>query len=673
MVLIEEGQQLCEQCNKFITIEKLLTPGCSRNWVFSDAAELSDSCALCSMILWVSKTRQDFIKTLPRQYSARIRPSDKALPRQSILAMIISSYNSWTELEFRMLTNKGDVLQEVYGLPYIRIVGPSTSSELSFGAARKWLRECLDCHHPDYGPPAHQAQSFRPMFCGSTQSTGLGPSRVLECLPDASAGDEDILSSDKEFAPSCKLVNSAETDGRYAALSYSWGTLDYKSFVTTTNNVAVRREVIDETELPQVFQDAIRVARNLRIRYLWIDAFCILQDWWKPPEDQTDWIEESTKMADIFSHALVTIFAASVESERGLFNGNSNTSFDNPNIFFNEGRTSCASTSARFIHSNGKSSVLHFIGHERWHWGRRKSLQESCLERRVWCYQEDLLSSRKLYYCRDQLYWCCDHLAASEDRLLEPTRTPYRNDYLNAVGLSLDPHVPSHAIQMCSYWYVYLIGTRYRARGTTHERDRLIAVSGLAKRVGAATKSRYLAGLWQSSVIEGLLWAASPSETSCDTKTADAPTWSWASQRGNFIYHPRSVMIPLCKFIRADIDYFNSRDLFGAVNYAALTLQGRLLSAAPKNGFYELPVLGVALHRPAWDCNGFDPAKVCIMALPLIFGWGELHLLLVTTSASDSSRYIRVGVADVRLSGVVDALDFDGLVRSVPETEITLI
>jgi hypothetical protein len=602
--------------------------------------------------------------------------------------MTIYFDRSWADMRFRVLTNEEDVLRELHGFPHIVILGPSTSSPLSFSAAREWLRECLDCHHPNYGPPAHEAQNFRRMFCGSTQATGIGPSRVLDCSPDPSAGGEStpegdltlasgsansIVSSHEKFAPSCKLVNLAETDGRYAALSYCWGTLDYKSFVITENNVTGRREFIDETELPQVFQDAILVARNLGIRYLWIDTFCILQDWSKPAEDQADWIEESAKMADIFSNALITVFAASaVGSEGGLFNENSSTAFDNPDISFDHGHTSCASTSAQFIHSNGKTSVLHFVEDERLWWTGRKPLRESCLERRVWCYQEDLLSPRKLYYCRDQLYWYCDHVAASEDQLLHPTKDHYGDHPLKFFGLSLDPHTPNYAAQMSRFWYLALIGTGYRAQGATHERDRLIAVSGLAKRIGAATKSRYLAGLWEASVIDGLLWRVA-SQTSWDTKTDVAPSWSWASQQGDFIYIPYSAQTPVCRFIRADVDYFNPRDLFGAVKRAALTLQGRLLSTTLKNEFYELPLLDVALHHPAWDHYGLDLTNVCIMALPLNFGWGKIHLLLITTSASDSSRYIRVGVADVRLSGVVDALDFDGLVRSVPETEITLI
>ena len=42
--------------------------------------------------------------------------------------------------------------------------------------------------------------------------------------------------------------------------------------------------------LPQNFQDAIYATAKLGIRYLWIDALCIIQD------DVEDWSIESAKM-----------------------------------------------------------------------------------------------------------------------------------------------------------------------------------------------------------------------------------------------------------------------------------------------------------------------------------------------------------------------------------------
>ena len=255
----------------------------------------------------------------------------------------------------------------------------------------------------------------------------------------------------------------------------------------------------------------------------------------------------------------------------------------------------------------------------------------SCLVRRVWCYQEDLLSPRKIHFCKDQLYWHCDHANASEDRLIDGASP------LQAVAdvlTSSDSHAQDVADQLSKYWYEEVISEDYSKREATYERDRLVAVSGLAKRVGAAMKSNYLLGLWESTVVYGLNWA---SETSTRTKIDGVPSWSWASQQGGISY--TRVENPVCTFIRADIGYLNPDDLFGDVTSAALTLRGKFFSMD------ELPPRQNVFFEGAWDDHGFDPADNCIMMLPLDTDtcWERITLLLVTASASDPSRHTRVG------------------------------
>jgi hypothetical protein len=143
-----------------------------------------------------------------------------------------------------------------------------------------------------------------------------------------------------------------------------------------------------------------------------------------------------------------------------------------------------------------------------------------------------LLSPRKLYYCRDQLYLHCDHGIASEDRLVDGSKAPYGLDGLNSLAHSDRHRAQDFAKEASGYWYRYLISQGYSRCDTTYERDRLVAVSGLARRVGSVVKSRYLAGLWQSTVIQGLPWEAGPvTENPIHTKTSDTPSWSWATQK----------------------------------------------------------------------------------------------------------------------------------------------
>jgi hypothetical protein len=100
----------------------------------------------------------------------------------------------------------------------------------------------------------------------------------------------------------------------YTALSYCWG--NSEPMVTTTNNVDRHHSTgFDEARLPRTIRDAIFLTRQLGIRYLWVDALCILQG-----SDETaraDWRRESSKMKEIYGNAFLTIVAAEHEDKDG--------------------------------------------------------------------------------------------------------------------------------------------------------------------------------------------------------------------------------------------------------------------------------------------------------------------------------------------------------------------
>jgi len=79
--------------------------------------------------------------------------------------------------------------------------------------------------------------------------------------------------------------------GQYVALGYCWG--DYTECRTSKANLAERLERIQFHLLPEVYAHAVKIARGLGIRYLWIDALCIIQD------DTDDWIREAATMCDV--------------------------------------------------------------------------------------------------------------------------------------------------------------------------------------------------------------------------------------------------------------------------------------------------------------------------------------------------------------------------------------
>ena len=144
-----------------------------------------------------------------------------------------------------------------------------------YAQASKWLRQCLSGHKNCQDP------SFRSDH--PNEKDGL-LSRLPKRLIDLAHHGSVLVIDCAEWA-ACGLA-SLEDLQEYCTLSYRWG--------STSHNCALERPfncrlefAIDE--MPQTFIDAITVARRLRIRFLWIDALCIVQP---SSGNNTDWLEE---------------------------------------------------------------------------------------------------------------------------------------------------------------------------------------------------------------------------------------------------------------------------------------------------------------------------------------------------------------------------------------------
>lgn len=104
----------------------------------------------------------------------------------------------------------------------------------------------------------------------------------------------------------CLVLKPAQT--RYIALSYVWG--DVKVATTTKSNLENLKKPgtigphVELLAIPKTIRDALRLVSLLNERYLWVDAFCIVQD------------DEHTKqahlhsMASIYTNSVFTIIAA---------------------------------------------------------------------------------------------------------------------------------------------------------------------------------------------------------------------------------------------------------------------------------------------------------------------------------------------------------------------------
>lgn len=128
-------------------------------------------------------------------------------------------------------------------------------------------------------------------------------------------GPKPKLPPDSRFVDVQKMqLVAREQAGEFAALSYVWGKCKDEKLCITLLNVEERQQVggLSRARYPKTIADAINLTKELEIRYLWIDALCIVQD----GDNLEDEIQSMDRMFG--SASLVLVAAAGVDQEAGL-------------------------------------------------------------------------------------------------------------------------------------------------------------------------------------------------------------------------------------------------------------------------------------------------------------------------------------------------------------------
>ncbi len=160
----------------------------------------------------------------------------------------------------------------------------------------------------------------------------------------------------------------------------------------------IRRSAIPFCMFPKTFQDAITVTRQLEVRYLWIDCFCVIQD------GQSDWQTQATKMCDVYSEAYLTLATAnSPDCDGGLFSALSSQYKIIEIASMTQGDSQYKVYARRF------RDISH-----RWDSRSYTTFRATPLFERGWTYQERLLSPRLLLFTPWELQWGCFEAFACE-------------------------------------------------------------------------------------------------------------------------------------------------------------------------------------------------------------------------------------------------------------------
>lgn len=257
-----------------------------------------------------------------------------------------------------------------------------------------------------------------------------------------------------------------------------------------------------------MFAEAFEVTRQLGIRYIWIDALCIVQD------DKLDWAAEVAKMHNVYAGSFLTIQASEAKStSEGCFLP---ISSDQAKAKGYE-RTLFTAREA----SGDHETIVHVVPH---------APRTAALNKRGWTLQETVLSHRIILLTNYELHWRC------QSDMLWETGIPYANTerlYGNVAPLQKSQHQAWNRL-----WYTWM--ENYSDREFSFPTDRLPGIAGLVEVYQREASDVSCLGLWRRSLHEDLAWCriGTLNERLVNLATSQSlPSWSPFACRQSIEFH----------------------------------------------------------------------------------------------------------------------------------------
>ncbi|KPM38872.1 hypothetical protein AK830_g7702 [Neonectria ditissima] len=230
----------------------------------------------------------------------------------------------------------------------------------------------------------------------------------------------------------------------YVALSYVWGPTVAQTTPGKGNSLP--------SPLPRTVEDAMTVVRELGLRYLWIDRYCLDQS------NKAEFKAQLDQMADIYRHALVTIIgAAGSDADYGLPGVSSRVRSKQPRIKIGDYTLWSSMTDPR------------------------KLVRESTWMTRAWTHQEGVFSWNWIAFTDEQVFFQRSNKEwANVERWWKVSSEMFPHG-----GLGADSNCP--LLQMYdNVWKnegaVHGMLGQYTSRKLSYQTDALNGILGLLKR-----------------------------------------------------------------------------------------------------------------------------------------------------------------------------------------------
>ena len=250
------------------------------------------------------------------------------------------------------------------------------------------------------------------------------------------------------------------------------------------------------------------------------------------------------------------------------------------------------------------------------------------------------------------MYWECIELTTCE------TSFHRRRVYVNKLSLSRESMQNQPLWQFnatdpdfIDYHIWGKVGSRFSACYLTFpKKDKLIAISGVARGLSIAAHDTYLAGLWRKPLPQQLRWIShhAPDRRCQRVPVYRAPSWSWASIDG-------AVILPTYPFREQDsavriVDAWTrpvreDGDLFGLIAAGSIRLIGTLVKLVYKRSeeFERQGWLGGARYTVTPDEEPFQENTV-LYCLPLELQPESVLGLVIELTGNAKGQYVRRGL-----------------------------
>ena len=454
------------------------------------------------------------------------------------------------------------------------VIDPDPLSSKSLKLIQKWIKACESFHQ----------HCRRECYSDSESSAGSShvplPSRIIDV--DSSDGSK------------IRVCNGFGKYANYVALSHRWVCGPMPQWVTTNAVLKSRENWFPVKTLLKSVVDAVQVTQKLGVRYLWVDSLCIIQD------SLEDWEVESSRMAQVYANAHLTLFAdCGRDDDYGfIFRRETNPS---TTISLPKGDGSLLTLNIRRSSSSSfKANQFSLFP---------TNVEASYLSNRGWIFQERILSHRILHFGKDQMFWECNEGTFAEDGHIVSmngqrecgqqdslfSKLAYASVLKETSLMSLD--------SFASQWEKLV--KAYCTLKLTKEEDKLPALAGLAAAFNAGIRNNdYIAGVWRQNLPRQLAWSITntkpekehqvwqhseysdgssggslksdnsfvhPSQLFSRPRTYRAPSFSWAAVEGEIKFHQ---LLTACAQVESVMHNLPAERPYGRPKHASLCITG---------------------------------------------------------------------------------------------------